>query len=159
MTSFFLKGGGNPGRSGHGRSIGAARIVVQTRELLANLFNVRDSSRIIFTKNATEALNIAIYGLAKVRGHIVTSSMEHNSVMRPLTDLQTRGREVSIVRADSTGTVKADDVAGQIKKNTCLVVLTHASNVTGAVNDIAAVGRMCHERGVPLLIDAAQSAV
>jgi len=158
MSSFFLKGGGNPGRSGHGRSIGAARIVVQTRELLARLLNVRDSSRIVFTKNATEALNIAIYGLAEERGHIVTSSMEHNSVMRPFTDLQTRGREVSVVKADSSGTVSADDVARELKKNTSLVVLTHASNVTGAVNDIAAIGRICRERGVPLLIDAAQSA-
>jgi selenocysteine lyase/cysteine desulfurase len=84
--------------------------------------------------------------------------MEHNSVMRPLTDLKTHGREVSVVKAGSSGTVNTDDVARAIKKNTCLVVLTHASNVTGAVNDIAAVGRVCRERGVPLLIDAAQTA-
>ena len=158
MNDFFLKGGGNPGRSGHGRSIGAARIVVQTRELLARLFNVKDCSRIVFTKNATEALNTAIYGLAREHGHVVTSSMEHNSVMRPLTDLKTRGLAVSVVQADSSGTVRAADVAAAMRKDTCLVVMTHASNVTGAINDIAAVGNICRERGVPLLVDAAQSA-
>ena len=158
MRLFFIKGGGNPGRSGHGRSIGAARIVVQTRELLARLLNVRDSSKIVFTKNATEALNIAIYGLAGEGGHIVTSSMEHNSVMRPLTHLQNHGREVTVVEANAAGTVNPDDVARALRENTCLVVLTHASNVTGAVNDIAGIGRICRDRGVPLLIDAAQTA-
>ena len=157
MQGFFMKGGGNPGRSGHGRSIGAARIVVQTRELLARLINVRDSSKIVFTKNATEALNIAIYGLAGEGGHIVTSSMEHNSVMRPLTDLQTHGREVTVVGAHAAGTVTPDDIARALRENTCLVVLTHASNVTGSVNDIAGIGSICRDRGVPLLIDAAQT--
>jgi len=158
MRLFFKKGGGNPGRSGHGRSIGAARIVVQTRELLARLLNVRDSSKIVFTKNATEALNIAIYGLAGEGGHIVTSSMEHNSVMRPLTDLQTHGREVTVVGAHAAGTVTPDDIARALRENTCLVVLTHASNVTGSVNDIAGIGSICRDRGVPLLVDAAQTA-
>ncbi|MCK4923682.1 MAG: aminotransferase class V-fold PLP-dependent enzyme [Spirochaetes bacterium] len=158
MRLFFIKGGGNPGRSGHGRSIGAARIVVQTRELLACLLNVRDSSKIVFTKNATEALNIAIYGLVGEGGHIVTSSMEHNSVMRPLTDLQNYGREVTVVQANAAGTVNPDDVARALREHTCLVVLTHASNVTGAVNDIAGIGEVCRDRGVPLLIDAAQTA-
>jgi len=157
MQDFFVKGGGNPGRSGHGRSIGAARIVVQTRELLARLINVRDSSKIVFTKNATEALNIAIYGLTRQGGHIVTSSMEHNSVMRPLTDLQTHGREVTVVGAHAAGTVTPDDIARALRENTCLVVLTHASNVTGSVNDIAGIGSICRDRGVPLLIDAAQT--
>ena len=158
MRSFFLKGGGNPGRSGHGRSIGAVRVAVRTRELLARLFNVDDSSRIVFTKNATEGLNIAIYGLASGGGHIVTSSMEHNSVMRPLTDLRARGCEVTAVRARADGSVDPGDVAGAFRKNTRFVVMTHASNVTGAVNDIAEVGEVCRERGVPLLVDAAQTA-
>jgi selenocysteine lyase/cysteine desulfurase len=158
MKTFLLKGGGNPGRSGHGRSIGAVRIVVETRELLARLFNVNDCSRIVFTKNATEALNMAIHGLALERGHIVTSSMEHNSVMRPLTYLKTRGIGVSVVQADAAGRVSAQDVARAMVKDTCLVILTHASNVTGAVNDIGAVGTVCRERGVPFLVDAAQSA-
>ena len=158
MHNFFMKGGGNPGRSGHGRSIGAARIVVQTREMLARLFNVRDSSRIVFTKNATEALNIALYGLTREGGHIVTSSMEHNSVMRPLTDLRHRGCEVTVVKADRDGVIDPQDIARELRDETCLVVLTHASNVTGAVNDIATVGELCRNRGIPLLVDAAQTA-
>ena len=158
MKAFLLKGGGNPGRSGHGRSIAAVRVVVQTRELLARLFNITDCSRIVFTKNATEALNTAIYGLATERGHIVTSSMEHNSVMRPLSYLKTEGCEVSVVQADASGKVPAEKVSSAMKDNTCLVILTHASNVTGAVNDVAAVGDLCRKRGVPLLLDAAQSA-
>jgi cysteine desulfurase family protein len=158
VKDFLLKGGGNPGRSGHGRSIGAVRVVVQARELLARLFNVQDCSRIVLAKNATEALNLAIYGLAREHGHIVTTSMEHNSVMRPLTHLKTRGIDVSVVQADAAGRVSVHAVAAAIEKNTCLVILTHASNVTGAVNDIAAVGKACRERDVPLLVDAAQSA-
>jgi cysteine desulfurase family protein len=158
MKSFLLKGGGNPGRSGHGRSIGAVRVVVQTRELLARLFNIADCSKIVFTKNATEALNTAIYGLVTEGGHVVTSSMEHNSVMRPLSYLKAEGCEVSTVQADASGKVSAGQIESAIKKNTCLVILTHASNVTGAVNDAAAVGDLCRKRGVPFLLDAAQSA-
>lgn len=158
MSDFFLRGGGNPGRSGHGRSIGAARVVVRTREQLAGMFNVRESSRIVFTKNATEALNIAIYGLAEEGKGIVTTSMEHNSVMRPLTYLRNRGYEITAIKGDGTGRVNAEAVARAVREDTNLVIVTHASNVTGTVNDIGAIGSMCRERGVSFLVDAAQTA-
>ena len=158
MDAFLRKGGGNPGRSGHGRSIGAARTVVQARERLAELFNARDSSRIVFTKNATESLNMAILGLAEESGHIVTTSMEHNSVLRPLSFLRGRGYDITVVKGSETGLVDPGSVAEAVREKTNLVILTHASNVTGAVNDIGSVGVMCRERGVSFLVDAAQTA-
>jgi selenocysteine lyase/cysteine desulfurase len=158
MDDFLRKGGGNPGRSGHRRSIGAARTVVQARERLAELFNVRDSSRIVFTKNATESLNMAIFGLAEESGHVVTTSMEHNSVMRPLSFLRSRGYDITVVKGGKTGLVDPGAVAEAVREDTNLLILTHASNVTGAVNDIGSVGRMCRERGVSFLVDAAQTA-
>ncbi len=158
MKDYFLHGGGNPGRSGHGKSIGAGRIVLNARERLANFFNVLDPSRIVFSKNATEALNTALFGLLHRGDHVVTSSMEHNSVMRPLAFLQEHGIEVTTVKADETGLVHPDSLMKAVKKDTKLVVITHASNVTGTINDIGAVGRMCRKRGVLFLVDGAQTA-
>jgi cysteine desulfurase family protein len=157
MGDFFLRGGGNPGRSGHGRSIDAGRVVLRTREGLAEFFNIRDSSKIIFTKNATEALNIAIYGLAGGGDHVVTTSMEHNSVMRPLTHLRDRGCSVSVVSADTGGLVSPESILKTIEANTKLVIVTHASNVTGTVNDIGRIGEICREKNILFLVDAAQT--
>ena len=98
MQSFFAHEGGNPGRSGHVKAIGAGKIVLNTRERLAELFNISDSSRIVFTKNATEALNIVLLGFLTAGDHVITSSMEHNSVLRPLTFLEKRGVKVSIYK-------------------------------------------------------------
>lgn len=158
MRRFLMYGGGNPGRSGHGRSIDAGKIVLHTRTLLAQLFNVKDPSRIVFTKNATEALNIAILGTLSKGGHVITTSMEHNSVMRPLSFLKGHGVEVSVVSADRTGRVEPSSLKKSIKSNTSLVIVTHASNVTGTINDIETIGRICSEKDVPFLVDAAQSA-
>ncbi len=158
MKDYFFRGGGNPGRSGHGKSIGAGRIVLNARERLAALFNIPDPSRVVFAKNATEALNTALFGLLRRGDHVVASSMEHNSVMRPLTFLQEHGIEVTAVEADDTGLVHPDSLIEAVKKGTKLVVMTHASNVTGTINDIAAVGRMCRDIRVPFLVDGAQTA-
>lgn len=158
MEAYFRLGGGNPGRSGHIKAVDAGRVVLETRELLAGLFNVRDSSRIVFTKNATEALNMAILGFIREGDHVVTTSMEHNSVMRPLRSLEEHGVRVDIVQAGSDGMVSVDALSRKLETKTRLLICTHASNVTGTINAIETIGKLCRERGVPLLVDAAQTA-
>jgi cysteine desulfurase/selenocysteine lyase len=157
MHYYFSKGGGNPGRSGHKRAVEAGRVVLKTRELLAELFHIKDSSRIVMTKNATEALNIAILGFIEKGDHIVTTSMEHNSVMRPLTYLKNRGVAVSIADAGPSGKVTLDIIKKVVRENTRLLICTHASNVTGIINNIEEIGRFCSQRDIRFLVDAAQT--
>ena len=158
LGRYLHRGGGNPGRSGHARAIEAGRIVLETRELLAELLGVRDPAHLVFTKNATEALNLALLGTLKPGDHVVTGSTEHNSVLRPLTALRERGVEVTMVEADAAGRLAPEAVIAALRANTRLVALNHASNVCGTVLDAAAVGRLCRQRGVPFLLDAAQTA-
>jgi len=158
MEFYFRQVGGNPGRSGHRKAIEAGRAVLKTRDLLAALFNVKDPARIVFTKNATEALNTALYGVLEAGDHAVTTSMEHNSVMRPLNDLARRGLDLSIAEADRTGAVTADGIGKCINKKTRLVAVTHASNVTGTINEIEKIGLLCKQNNILFLVDAAQTA-
>jgi cysteine desulfurase / selenocysteine lyase len=166
MRSYFSKCGGNPGRSGHRKAIEAGRIVLNTREKLAELLSVDDPSRIIFTKNATEGLNIVLFGVLAAgknsggpeKNHLLTTSMEHNSVLRPCRELTKRGVSIDIVEADSRGLVSPADIINRIGPETALVCVNHASNVTGTIQDIAAIAEGCGEKGVPLLVDAAQTA-
>ena len=158
MEHFFHCIGGNPGRSGHIKAIEAGKVVLNTRELLASMFNIKDPSRIVFTKNATEALNTALYGVLREGGHAVTTSMEHNSVMRPFNHLKEMGVGLSVARADQTGTVHVGAIKDRIKENTKLVAVIHASNVTGTINDIEKIGRLCKQRNILFLVDAAQTA-
>ncbi|RMG57678.1 MAG: aminotransferase class V-fold PLP-dependent enzyme [Deltaproteobacteria bacterium] len=149
---------GNPGRSGHFLSYQSMRDLFEAREAVARLVGADDSSRIVLTPNATFALNLAIKGVLKEGDHVVTSVMEHNSVLRPLSSLSERGVEVTYVEADHEGYVDPDDVIRAFRKNTKMVVLTHGSNVTGAVNDVASVGKATRERGILFLVDASQTA-
>jgi len=142
----------NPGRSGHAMAIEAARIIFQTRESIATLFRIHDPDRIVFTSNATGALNLAILGLLKPGDHCVTSNVEHNSVVRPLHALSQIGLTVS--RVAPTPQAFADAICGRTR----LVVITHASNVIGAITPIAEIIAIAHARGVPVLVDAAQTA-
>ncbi|MHC4105371.1 MAG: aminotransferase class V-fold PLP-dependent enzyme [Planctomycetota bacterium] len=158
MEFYFRQVGGNPGRSGHRKAIEAGRIVLKTRDLLAALFNVKDPARIVFTKNATEALNIALYGVLKAGDHAVTSSMEHNSVMRPLNDLSRKGLDLSVAEANRTGAVTADMIRKCLNEKTRLVAVTHASNVTGTINEIEKIGLLCKQNNILFLVDAAQTA-
>ena len=159
MISYQQTVGANPGRSGHGRSIDAGRVIYETRESLANLFNSEDPLRIVLTKNSTEALNIAIHGALKPGDHVITSCMEHNSVMRPLRFLETRGVALSVVPCSREGELDPDDVVRTLRKNTKMVVMTHASNVTGTIMPVEAVGTLLQERGdVIFCLDAAQTA-
>jgi len=158
---FLAQAGGNTGRSGHHRSIASSRAVSLARERLADLLGVESPDELIFTKNATEGLNIAIYGLAEGVAQIVTTSLEHNSVMRPLRDLEQRGRcAVEIVHADgNTGEVDVDEWKARLRAaSPALAVATHASNVTGTLLPIEALAAAAREAGVPLVVDASQSA-
>ena len=149
---------GNPGRSGHKLSLAAGGIVSEARLLVSRLFHAESMETIAFGVNTSEALNLGIYGIVKPGDHVITSSLEHNSVARPLEHLKDEGVEVTKITADLTKGVDPDEVEAAIRDNTTLVVMTHVSNVTGTVNDIAAIGDICRRHGVTFLVDAAQSA-
>lgn len=158
MSRYFAKVGGNPGRSGHRKAIDAGRIVLSCRENIGKLFGIKDPSRIIFTKNATEALNIVLFGVLREGDHCITTSMEHNSVLRPAGILSRRGIELDIAEGDLSGFVDPKVVLEKIREGTKLVCVNHASNVTGTIQDIETIARGCRERQVSLLVDAAQTA-
>jgi cysteine desulfurase family protein len=158
MQKYMRTIGANPGRSGHRLSVEAARIIYDTREKLALLFNVPDPLRIVLTKNATEALNIAISGFLKPGDHVITSSMEHNSVMRPLRAIEAKGVGLTVIPCDKSGLMDPAQISAAIKKNTKAIYMTHASNVTGAVMPIADIGRIAREHGLAFCVDAAQTA-
>ncbi|HWQ77804.1 MAG TPA: aminotransferase class V-fold PLP-dependent enzyme [Anaerovoracaceae bacterium] len=149
---------GNPGRSGHGLSMAAGRILRETRMLTARFFNAPDAERLVFTLNATDALNLAIHGLLAPGGHVITSSLEHNSVARPLEALRRLGVRVTKLPADPVNGLDPAQVCAAISADTRLVAVTHVANTTGTVNPIAEIGAICRERSVLLLVDAAQSA-
>ena len=158
MMYFLEKVGANPGRSSHRLSIESGRILYQVRENLAELFNVDDPLRIIFTLNVTEALNLALKGLLRPGDQVITSSMEHNSVMRPLRELEKRGVEVKVIPCSSQGVLDPVDLERAIKKNTKLIVLNHGSNVIGSLLPITVVGEMAKRHHILFLVDAAQTA-
>lgn len=158
MSAFSDSVGANPGRSGHTLSIEAARIILAAREAVAAIFAIPNPLRVAFTRNATEALNIAIHGLLGEGGHVVTSSMEHNSVMRPLRALEGRGLRVDAAPCASTGELDPPDLLSLLRPDTKAVVMTHASNVTGTLMPIGEIGAVCRERGIALCVDASQTA-
>ncbi|MBN1828805.1 MAG: aminotransferase class V-fold PLP-dependent enzyme [Deltaproteobacteria bacterium] len=158
MMRFSRDIGANPGRSGHRQSIEAGRTIIEAREAVAELFSVSNPLRIIFTKNATEALNIALYGLLKPGDHVITSSIEHNSVMRPLRYLERQGIGLTCVACSTTGLLDPADVIASIRPDTRLITMTHASNVMGTIMPVREVGRIARSHGIPFLLDAAQTA-
>jgi cysteine desulfurase family protein len=159
MASYQENIGASAGRGGYRRAVEASRLIFDAREAVARLFGVAESRRVIFTLNCTEGLNIALWGWLNEGDHVVTTSMEHNSVARPLNHLKRdRGVDVTYVPCSAEGLLDADDFARALTPRTRLAAVIHASNVCGAVNDVAAVGAACRERGVPFLVDAAQSA-
>ncbi|MEI8172767.1 MAG: aminotransferase class V-fold PLP-dependent enzyme [Deltaproteobacteria bacterium] len=150
--------GGSPGRSAHRLSIEAGRIIMEARESLTRLFGTGDPFQIVFTKNATEALNLAIGGLLSPGDHVITSGMEHNSVMRPLRALESKGCALSVVRCSPQGKLDPADLLPAIKSNTKAIVLTHASNVTGTIMPIQEIANIASEHGIIFCVDAAQTA-
>lgn len=158
VGDFLRRAGANPGRGGHALARAASEMVESVRKDLAHFFNITDASQFVFTANATEALNLAIKGVLAKGGHVVTSSMEHNAVARPLFALQAAGScQVSVVQADHEGMLKVDDVIKAVGPETRLIVLTHASNVTGGLLPIEEVGEFARQRGITFLVDASQT--
>ena len=149
---------GNASRGAHGVSLSASRMVFETRSKLAKLFGCPRADHVVFTANSTEALNIALYGLFSSGDHVISTDLEHNSVLRPLYDMQTRGAAVDFVRADRRGNIRCEDMEALFRPNTKAVVCTHASNLTGNMLDIARIGAMAHAHGALLVVDASQTA-
>lgn len=159
MDQFFRRCGVNPGRSGYDLCMEAGQLVEDTRRQLAGFFGGRDPQRLVFGYNSTDGLNLAIFGMLERGDHAVTTTLEHNSVLRPLYHLaRDHGVEVDHVPFDGRGLVDPDDVAARMRPNTRLVAINHGSNVIGTVQPIGEIGRRCRERGVPLLVDASQTA-
>ena len=158
MVRFLEEVGANPGRSGHRLSIEAGRIVDDAREALAQLFRAPDPLRVIFTANATEALNLALQGLLRPGDHVVTSSVEHNSMMRPLRALESTGVALTVVPCAPDGTLDPARLEAAIGPTTRLIGITHASNVVGTLLPVAEAGRIARRRDLLLLVDAAADA-
>lgn len=149
---------GNSGRGAHAATLSASRIIYDTREKLAELFNVKNPSQIAFTCNATEALNIAIQGLFHSGDHVITTKCEHNSVLRPLYLMEKEGVETTFLKADSKGRIDYNDFEKALKQNTKAVVITHASNLTGNVTDLKRVADFTKKHNILLVVDASQTA-
>jgi len=159
MMKCMKEYGANPGRGGHSLSIKASMEVMKVREKIGALFNIDDPMRICFTKNATEALNIGISGFLKEGDHVITTSMEHNSVIRPLNTLKRdRKIEFTVVECNEFGEIDVDDIKKAIKKNTKLIVSTLSSNVNGIIMPVKEMGKLAHEKGICFLLDASQGA-
>jgi len=151
--------GASPGRSAHSMSVKAARAVFETREMIASFFNLDSSERVIFSANATLALNIALKGLLNKGDHVIISHMEHNSVHRPLRYLERAGLiELSVAACDKAGFVDLDHFTNLFRPNTKMVAMIHGSNVSGTVQPISEVGKICKQNNVIFLVDAAQTA-
>lgn len=158
MNAALRRMGANPGRADHGMARKASRLIAETREGIARLLNIPDARRVIFTCNATEAINLALKGLLQAGDHVLTSSMEHNSVIRPLMALRKEGVSFDIVPCSGEGVCGLRRLKGAVKKKTRLIVLTHASNVTGTVLPIEEAGAFARSRGILFLVDASQTA-
>lgn len=151
--------GANPGRGSHTMALEASRVIYSTRCKLAGLFNIDNPLNIAFTQNATHSLNMAIKGYLGKGDHVVTTSLEHNSVLRPLYSLEEdRGLELTIVEADRNGGIDTETILSAVREDTKAVVMTHASNLTGTILPVKEIGKVCKERGITLIVDASQSA-
>ena len=154
-----LRAGGNPGRAGHALAIAAGRIVEGCREDLARMLGETDASRVIFAANATDALNMAIHGVLRAGDHVVSTLLEHNSVLRPLSELARAGViTLTLIPPDDTGRIRAEDVEAAMLPRTRLVAMTHMSNVLGVLQDAGAVGAVCRRHDALFLLDCAQTA-
>ena len=158
MDRFFRRDAGNPGRAGHRLALAAGEAVERTRLALARLFGVPGPERIVFCANATDALNIALKGLLGPGDHVVTSVLEHNSVLRPLTALERRGVTTTRVAVSPQGGIDPEEIRRAVGARTRMIVTTHISNVTGTIQPIAEIGNLARERGLLYLVDGAQSA-
>ena len=158
MEECILKYCGNPGRSGHSMSMKTGEEVYHARRKIASLFGIKQPERLVFTQNTTEALNMGLKGVLQSGDHVITTTMEHNSVLRPLKALETRGVSQSVIRADREGFIKASEIEKAIRKDTKLIAITAASNVTGTRMPLEEIGELARRRGIMFLVDGAQGA-
>lgn len=149
---------GNAGRGVHSAALDASRVIFDTRVKLAELFHAEHPKQIVFTMNSTESLNIAIKGVLKPGDHVITTALEHNSVLRPLYEMEDRGVELTVLQADRFGNFCLEEMEVAIRKNTKAIVCTHGSNLTGNLVDIKKVGEIAKKHGVLLIADASQTA-
>lgn len=149
---------GNYGRGGHGITLETSRKIYEAREVIADFFGLGDPSGVVFTCNATEALNTVIRGLFKPGEHVVTTALEHNSVLRPLYEMEKAGVLLTILPADENGNISYDEMEKAIGDKTRAVICTHASNVTGNLLDIRRIGEICRRKGILFVLDASQTA-
>jgi cysteine desulfurase / selenocysteine lyase len=166
VRDFYSKNGVNPGRTGCDLALNAEQKINETRKRFSAFFNAsleaagkeKDPNRLVFTMNATMSLNLVINGLINPGDHIITTHLEHNSVIRPVNHKVRDGAEATFVRPDSEGYIDPEDIRRAIRKNTKLVIVNHGSNVTGVVQDLTAIGRVCREENIPFAVDSAQTA-
>ena len=158
MEECILKYCGNPGRSGHSMSMKTGEEVYHARRKIASLFGIKQPERLVFTQNTTEALNMGLKGVLQSGDHVITTTMEHNSVLRPLKALEKRGVSQSVIRADREGFIKASEIEKAIRKDTKLIAITAASNVTGTRMPLEEIGELARRRGIMFLVDGAQGA-
>lgn len=149
---------GNSGRGAHDVSLDTSRVIFSAREMISDLVNLGNPKQVAFTCNSTEALNTAIMGLFGPGDHIISTVMEHNSVLRPLYVLEKMGAEISFVPCDEKGCLRTDLLENYVKPNTKAMVCTHASNLTGNANDLELIGKFCKEHGLLFVVDASQTA-
>ena len=149
---------GNSGRGIHGGALSASRIIYDTRAALAGLFGAESPERIAFTANSTQALNTAIKGILKPGDHVITTALEHNSVLRPLYEMEDVGVRLTILPADPVGNIRYEDFEKEIRPNTKAIVTTHGSNLTGNLLDIGRIGEMASRHGLIYIVDASQTA-
>ena len=149
---------GNSGRSIHNHALSASRVIYDTRIALAQLFGAESPERIAFTANSTQALNIAIKGVLNPGDHVITTALEHNSVLRPLYELEESGTELTIIPAGPIGNICYEDFEKEIRPNTRAIVTTHGSNLTGNLLDIGRIGALAKQHGLTYIVDASQTA-
>lgn len=149
---------GNAGRGGHDASLDASRIIFDTREKLAQLFHAESPKQIVFTMNSTESLNIAIKGILQAGDHVITTALEHNSVLRPLYEMEEKGVELTILPSDLQGRIDYADFEKNIKENTKAIICTHGSNLTGNLLDIRRIGEIAQKHNILFVVDASQTA-
>ncbi|HUU98781.1 MAG TPA: aminotransferase class V-fold PLP-dependent enzyme [Phycisphaerae bacterium] len=166
VRDFYRDNGVNPGRTGCDLAVKAEQMIHSTRKRLSAFFNrslvqagrPKDPNRLVFTMNATMSLNLVINGMIDPGDHVVTTMLEHNSVIRPVNHKVREGAEATYVVPDGEGYLDPEDIRKAVKKNTKLVIVNHASNVTGVVQDLKAIGLVCKQEGVPFAVDTAQTA-
>ena len=159
MYDYIINVGGNSGRGNYSNSYESNKLILLTREKIADFFNYNKSENVIFTNNITSSLNILIKGILKQNDHVISTTLEHNSVLRPLFECSNLlNVNVDLVNSSKDGFINPIDIKNKINKNTKLVIISHASNVVGSIQNIEEIGAICKENNIFFIIDTAQTA-